>query len=211
MIVTYQGGECFKMQFGDMVIGVNPPAKESSIKSSRFGADIALVSLNHKDFNGVENLEFGDKKPFIISGPGEYEVKDVFIKGFKSHSSVGGEDRINTIYTLTLDNIRVCFLGAVDTKDLGAETMEALDDIDLLFVPIGGNGVLEASTAYKLAVSLEPKMIVPMHFGDVSDKALKAFVKEAGAEKSSPLDKLTIKRKDLDGKQAEVAVLAPTN
>lgn len=204
------------MQFGDTVIGINPPSKESKLTSVRFGADIVLVSLNHADFNGTEQMEFGEKKPFVITGPGEYEVGGVFIKGFKSHStyngagSAAGAERINTIYTFTLDNIRMCFLGALDTKDLGAETLEALDEIDLLFVPIAGAGVLDPATAYKLAVSLEPKAIVPMHFDDVSDKNLKTFLKEAGNEKAEPMDKLTLKRKDLDGKQAEVMVLLPT-
>ncbi len=211
MIVTYQGGQCFKMQFGDTTIGINPPSKESTLKPVRFGADIVLVSLQHDDFNGVQAMEFGEKKPFVISGPGEYEVKGVFIKGFKSHSTYGGKEKINTIYTLTLDNINMCFLGALDTKELSAETLESLDEIDLLFVPIAGNGVLDPATAYKLAVSLEPKAIIPMHFEDTSDKTLSTFLKEAGAEKIDAQDKLTLKRKDLDGKQGEVIVLSPTN
>jgi len=211
MIINYQGGQCFKMQFGDMIIGINPPSKSSDIKPSKFGSDIVLVSLNHKDFNGTEQMEFGDKKPFVISGPGEYEVKDVFIKGFKSHSSYGGGDRVNTIYALTLDNINICFLGAHDEKVLSGETLEGLNDIDLLFVPIGGNGTLDPAAAYKLAVSLEPKAIIPMGFDGESDKQLKTFLKEAGAEKKEAIDKLTIKRKDLDGKQGDVVVILPAN
>ncbi len=87
--------------------------------------------------------------------------------------------------------------------------MESLDEIDLLFVPIAGNGVLDPATAYKLAVSLEPRVIVPMQFDDMKDKNLTHFLKEAGEEKTEALDKLTLKRKDLEGKQAEVMVIAP--
>ncbi len=221
MVITYLGGECFKMQFGDMVIAFNPPAKDSALKSPRFGADIGLVSLNHPDFNGAEQLEFGEKKPFIVSGPGEYEVKGVFIKGFKSKSQYGGKDKLNTIYTLGFDSMNICFLGAV-SEDLDAETNEAIDDIDILFVPIGGEGVLSPAAAYKMAVKLEPKLIIPMHFGAIGDKgasetlthegkeALKTFLKEAG-ETTKPVDKLTIKKKDLEGKSGEVVVLEPAN
>lgn len=105
----------------------------------------------------------------------------------------------------------MCFLGALDTKDLGAETLESMDEVDMLFVPISGEGVLDSVNAYKLGVSLEAKAIIPMQFSDTSDKNLKNFLKEAGAEKAEAQDKLTVKRKDLDGKQGEVMVLAPVN
>ncbi len=105
----------------------------------------------------------------------------------------------------------MCFLGALGSEEIDSETKAALDDIDLLFVPIGGEGVLDAAKAYKLAVALEPKAI-PMHFGDVGDKnALKTFLKEGGEEKIQPIDKLTIKKKDLEGKAADIIVLSPTN
>src|SRR3984885_5824382 len=98
MIITYLGGEFIKVQFGDTVLAFNPISKDSKLKTSKFGADIVLSSLNHPDMNGVDQISFGDKKPFVISGPGEYEVKGVFIKGLPSESNYDGEKRINTIY-----------------------------------------------------------------------------------------------------------------
>jgi L-ascorbate metabolism protein UlaG (beta-lactamase superfamily) len=78
---------------------------------------------------------------------------------------------------------------------------------DLLFLPIGGQGVLDAAKAYKLAVSLAPKIIIPNHFGDIGDsQALKSFLKEAGVN-PDPLPKLTLKKKDLEGKEGDVIVL----
>jgi L-ascorbate metabolism protein UlaG (beta-lactamase superfamily) len=159
--------------------------------------------------NGVESAEFGDKKPFVVNGPGEYEAKQVFVRGLLSSSQYGGKDLINTIYIFTVDNMRLCFLGALNDAQLKDDVTEALDDIDILFVPIGGEGVLEASAAYKLAVSLEPKLIIPMHFGEVGKKdALKTFLKEGGSESNvEELDKLTIKKKDLEGKEGNIVVL----
>ncbi len=207
MIITYQGIEFFKVQFGDTVLAFNPISKDSKFKNSRFFADVALISANHPDFNGAENLSYSGKEPFIISGPGEYEVKGVFIKGFASKSNYGGKERINTVYSVTLEGMNLFFLGAIGEPDVkGAK--EAIDGIDVLFVPIGGGGALDATTAYKFAVSLEPKIIIPMHYGENFDKnALKIFLKEAGAEESGHLDKLTLKKKDLEGKEAEVMVL----
>ena len=207
MIITYQGGAFVKVQFGDITLAVNPISKDSKLKSSRFGADIALVSVNHVDFCGVDQVSFGEKKAFAVTGPGEYEIKDVFIKGFKSESKYGKEERLNTIYTVHLENMNLCFLGAHSNKDLPSEVAEAIDDIDILFVPVGDEGVLSPADANKLAVKLEPKLIIPLYFGNTA--ALKAFLKEAGEESSKPQDKLTLKKKDLEGKEADVVVLEP--
>ncbi len=216
MIITYQGLEFFKVQFGDTVLAFNPISKDSAFKSSRFFSDIALVSSNHPDFNGSENLSYNGKDPFIVSGPGEYEVKGVFIKGFQSNTIYGQKDetqgKINTIYTVLLEGITLCFLGALSDEKLSTEFLETIEDIDVLFLPIGGQGVLDPKKANKLAVSLNPKLIIPMHYGEVGDKeALKTFIKEAGEDKITPIDKLTLKKKDLEGKEGEVIILNQIN
>lgn len=209
MIITYQGVEFFKVQFGDTTLAFNPISKDSKFKPTRFFADIALVSLNHPDMNGSENLSYNGKEPFIISGPGEYEVKDIFIKGFASKSMYGGKEKINTIYSVTLEGMNICFLGALSDINLSHEVKEALGDVDILFTPVGDEGVLDAAKAEKLSVEIEPKIIIPMHFGAVGTKdALKKYLKEAGDDHVKPIDKLTLKRKDLDGKMGDVVVLS---
>ncbi len=203
MIITYYGGEFFKVQFGDITLAFNPISRDSSLKSSRFGADIVFISTNHKDFNGIDQVTHGEKKPFIINSPGEYEVKGVFIKGLPSKSGLG----MNTIYSISLENMNICFLGALNNPELDAESEEALDGIDILFVPIGGEEVLDPVKAYKLAISLEAKIIIPMHYGDMGMKdALKVFLKEAGENPISE-SKLTLKKKDLEGKEGSIAIL----
>ncbi len=212
MIITYHGADFFKVSFGDTTIAVNPISKDSKIKSTKFGSDITLISLESPEHAGVEQTSRGDKESFVIKGPGEYEVQGVFIKGFLSKSTYGakGDDseHINTIYTVSLEGMNLGFLGALSEKDLSAEAKEALDGIDVLFVPIGGEGVLDAAIAHKLAVQFEPKLIIPSHYGDVGDKnSLKTFLKESGEESTKPVDKLTIKKKDLEGKEGDVVVL----
>lgn len=210
MIITFHGAEFFKIQFGDTILATNPISKDSKIKGVRFGADVALISLNHKDMNGTDQLSFGERQPFVISGPGEYETKGVFIKGWKSSSEYDGKKSINTLYKILMENMNLCFLGALDNdKSIPSDMLESMEeDIDILFVPIGGEGVLSADLAYKLAVKLEPKLIIPMHYGEVGEKdALKKFLKEAGDD-VKPIDKLTLKKKDLEGKEGDIAVLS---
>lgn len=209
MVITHYGGEFFKIQFGEATLALNPVSKDSKLKSARFGADVALVTLNNPDFNGVDQIGFGEKMPFIVSGPGEYEIKGIFIKGFMFKSKYGGDEHINTIYSISLENMNLCFLGAISSPELTSEIKEALGDIDILFLPIGGEGVLTAAEANKLATALEPRMIIPMHFDGVGDKkAITTFLKESGSEDVKPADKLTIKKKDLEGKEGDVVVLS---
>ena len=201
MIITYHGLESFKISQGDVTLALNPISKDSKSKSTRFGADITLITTNLPDFNGRDQTSRGDKESFVIDGPGEYEIKDIFIKGFLSE---GLENKINTIYLILFEGMNLCFLGAFSNPQLSVETLEAIEDVDILFVPAGGAGTLDPASAYKLAVSLEPGVIIPMHYTETS---LEQFIKEGGETKVESLDKFVVKKKDIEGKEGEIVVL----
>lgn len=154
MVITYLGNDIFKVQFGETSLAFSP----TSLKVSQV-----------------------NKNPFIITGPGEYEVGGVFIKGFPGDT-----------YTVNLENMNICFLGS--------ENIEDLDEVDILFVSLSH---IEPAKAHKISVSIEPKIVIPMQY---SDAVLKTFLKEAGSH-ANPETKLTLKKKDLDGKKVEVLVL----
>ena len=205
MIITYFGKQFFKIQQGEMVLAFNPVSKSSkSGIVGKFGADIAFITTNHPDYNGIDQLSHGDRVPFAVTGPGDYEVKEIFIKGSISDSLIADKKYINTIYSLTVDSINIVFLGVLGGAELSKESREGIDGADILFVPVGGHGMLDAKGAAKLAASLEPKLIIPMDYDDAS---LKLFLKESGEEKAEVVDKLTLKRKHLEGKEGELIVL----
>lgn len=204
MILTFHEGACVRASAGDTTLVFGPVSKQSKhFKATNFGADIAFVSLNHADMNGTEEAGRGDKQPFVISGPGEYEVKEVTAAGFSAGSKYDGTPRINTVYSVHFDGMSILYLGALGDLDLPREVQE-MDAPDVLIVPVGGNGALSAAEAQKLAVKLEAKIIIPILH---DDKTLKQFLKEAG-EDVKPVDKLTIKPRDLAGKENEVVVLS---
>lgn len=207
MIITYLGKQFFKIGQGNLTVAFNPISKDSKFSSiaTRFGSDIALSTINHPDYNGFEMVSHGETVPFPIKGPGDYEIKDIFIKGIMTETELGGKKYINTIYSLTIENISLCFLGAVSDNKLNSSIRGQIDSPDILFVPIGNNDLLSPIEAYKLAVTLEPKIIIPM---DYDEKTLKAFLKEGGQEKVSPIEKLTIKSKELVGREGEIVVLS---
>ena len=205
MIITYFGKQFFRITQGELTVAFNPVSKASkSGISAHFGADIALVTTNHFDYNGIEQLSHGEREPFCVTGPGDYEIKEIFIKGLASNFIVDGKKYINTIYSLSIDGISLVFLGALSDVEFTKEVGEAIDSVDILFVPVGNKGLLDAKSSAKLVSSLEPKIVIPMDYDTVS---LKAFLKEMGEEEAEIVEKLTLKRKDLDNKEGEVMVL----
>ncbi|MDO8659632.1 MAG: MBL fold metallo-hydrolase, partial [Candidatus Parcubacteria bacterium] len=122
MIITYFGKQFFKITQGDLVLSFNPVSKGSKTGiNAHFGADIALVTTNHPDYNGLDQLSHGDRSPFAIIGPGDYEIKKIFIKGVLSNANIGGKKYINTIYTFLVDNINIVFLGALYDTEFSKE------------------------------------------------------------------------------------------
>lgn len=209
MIITYLGKQFFKVSQGDMTLAFNPISKDSKYSSSvsKFGSNIALSTTNHLDYNGFDMVSHGDNIPFEIKGPGDYEINNIFIKGIMTETKIDNKKYINTVYSLSIDNISICFLGSLTSENgkLDSKVREQIDSPDILFVPIGNLDNLSITNAYKLAVSFEPKIIIPM---DYTDKDLKAFLKESGDENVQVVDKLTLKQKDLIGKEGEVVVLS---
>ena len=191
-----------KLQLGDTIIAFNPISKEYDPKSPKFGADVALVSLNDSAFNGAEQVAFGSKEPFLIDGPGEYEIGGIMVKGLPTK---GPGEMINTVYTMIFDGIRVCHLGALASVDLSPKVIEEIGAVDLLFAPVGGGPVLDSKAAAKICTSLEPAMIVPTCYS--SSAELKKFLQEWGEDNEKSVDKLALKKKDLDGKEGEVVVI----
>lgn len=213
MVITHHGGQCFKVTFGDLTLVFDPIAKGASLPAVRFGADIALVSRKHPDMNGTDEVSFGGKEPFVIDGPGEYEHSGVTIQGFLTKSQYGLPkgtlDAINTVYAVTLEGMTLVHLGALSDPMLSHDAREAIDEIDVLFVPVGGDGVLSVAEAAKIAVTLEPKIVIPMHYEGMGEpKALESFLKESGKE-NEKVEKLTLKKKDTTDKDGAIIVITP--
>ena len=205
MIITHHGGQCFKVSFGETTLAFDPISKKSALSGVKFGSDVAFISLNHPNFNGVDQVAHGTREPFIVKGPGEYEVGDVTARGYGVETVYDKKTYINTIYQVVLEGINMVFLGALSNPEIDPKILSELGNIDILFVPIGGGDVLDVPAASKLAVKLEAKLIIPMHYDAT---ALKTFLKEESSEDVKPIDKLTIKKKDIETHEGDVIVLS---
>ncbi len=204
MVISYHGGQCFKVSFGDTTLAFNPISKKSKLESTKFGSDVAFVSLWHDDFNGVEQVTHGSKEPIVVDGPGEYEIGNVTARGFGVKTTYDKKEAYNTIYQVQMEEMNLLFLGALGDIEIDPKILGELSDIDILFVPIGGGDVLSVPQASKLATKLEAKLIIPMQYDDAT---LKLFLKEEGEEGLKSVDKLTIKRKEVSAMEGDIVVI----
>src|SRR5690606_24682645 len=102
------------------------------------------------NYNGVDNAERSGREPFKIYGPGSYEIEGNSFVGFPSKARIEGKEYINTIYFFELEGISFCFLGDLETHDIDQKTKEYIESVDVIFVPIGGEGTLDAIAATKV-------------------------------------------------------------
>jgi len=202
MIITYLGRQFVKIQQGDTVLALNPISKDSKYdgKVARFGSDLALITVNHPDFNGVETVTYGEQDPFVISGPGEYEVKGISIEGVGLKTEIDGKSFMASAYSINIEGLVVGVLPNIP-EDFKASDI-SMGTPNILIIPITSES--DVSKVYKTAVSLEPNIIIPV---DYDEKTLKAFLKEAG-QSVDVVEKLTIKKKDVESKEASVVVLS---
>lgn len=209
MNITYYGHSCFKIISNGLVIITDPFDKSVGLVPPRLGADIITVSHDHYDHNNTQAIS---GSPFIINGPGEYEIKGISIKGILSfHDNCQGQERgLNTIYLIETEGIKLCHLGDFGQDKLIDTQFEAINNPDILFIPVGGKYTIDAASASSLISQVEPKIVLPMHYkisGLKIDLApLDKFLKEMGIAQKEPIDKLTIKKKDLP-QETEVMVM----
>ncbi|MEA1929686.1 MAG: MBL fold metallo-hydrolase [Patescibacteria group bacterium] len=205
MVINHYGLGMIKIQQGELAVAFNPidevPKGRNDIKVVNFGADIALVSLNQPGYNGAARVARGDRALFLVNSPGEYEVGGTFIRGLPT---AGPEGQNNTIYLLTIDQIRLVHLGALVDPKLPDDVTEKLGSVDVLFVPVGNGSLLNPKQAAQVVATLAPELVVPV---DYDAKTLPIFLKEMGAEKEQPNESLTLKRKDLIGGSTRVNII----
>ena len=216
--IYWAGQSCFQISISNSKdhsadIVIDPFEEEKAgLKLPNLSADIALISHNHKDHNNVKDLK---GTPFVINGPGEYEVKEVFIQGIPSfHDDKDGKERgQNTIYIIEAEEMKFCHLGDLGQKLLTDEQLEKIDKIDVLMIPVGGTYTIDSSAAQKIISQIEPKIVIPMHYAlpklKVELDDVSKFLKTMGKPSITPIDKFVIKSSTIAKDGMEIVVLQP--
>jgi len=214
MQIIWYGQSCFQITTSKgknhlINIVIDPFDESIGLKVPKLTADIVLITHSHHDHNNIKAVS---GNPFIVNGPGEYEVKGVFIQGIDSHhdSSFGKERGLNTIYIIKTEEMQICHLGDFGQKELTSEQVEQIGNIDILILPIGGVYTISAKEAKGIISQIEPKIIIPMHYQIPKLKIklddLDKFLKVVGIKTIEPQNKLSIKKGDLS-QEAKIIVL----
>ena len=217
MNISWRGQSCFQITSSQnknhqVSIVIDPFDKEIGLRVPKLQADLVLVTHNHPDHNNIKAVS-GD--PFVIDGPGEYDIKEVTINGITGfHDNSQGKERGQiTIYTIKTEGIKICHLSDLGQKELSSEQLDKIGDIDILMIPVGGTYTINAEEAIKIMSQIEPKITIPMHYKipklsiklDPVDNFLKAF----NIKKIDALPKLSIKKKDISSEEAKIVLLEP--
>lgn len=216
--ITWAGQSCFQISVSNAKdhsadIVIDPFDEKIGLKMPNFNADILLISHDHPGHNDVKAVK---GSPFLIEGPGEYEVKGIFVQGIPSfHDDNEGKERgTNTIYIIEVEGMRFCHLGDLGQKQLTDEQLEKIGTVDVLMIPIGGTYTISSAEAPKVVGQIDPKIVIPMHFGlpklkdDLED--VSKFLKAMGRNAIEPVDKLTVKMATLPKEgQTDIIILKP--
>lgn len=207
MVISFYGEHSFKIQSGEFTILTDPVDVSSGLTPPRFKYDILLKTLV-----AFPPQEVTSDQGVSIYGPGEYNVDDATVLGYLSENEVS-DNMLKTVYLVTLEDIKLCFLGHL--ADIPSPSvMEHLEDIDILFIPGGGTPYIDQKKVAKLIKQIQPKIVIPTAFKipglKRTSEDLKTFLEELDQKSAESQEKLTIKKKDLSViKPTQVVVLKP--
>jgi len=190
MEITWYGHSCFRLVERGMASVITDPYDHTQVGYSqlKFKADIVTVSHNLAGHNFVSAVK-GD--PYLITGPGEYEIGGVFITAIQTNgkSKKDINDLRNLLCMLDFNGLTVAHLGAMNQVPSQAE-VEALGPVHIALVPVGGGSSLSAAKAAEVISLLEPNIVIPMHYStpetSVKLDPVKKFLKEMGLPELQP-------------------------
>jgi L-ascorbate metabolism protein UlaG (beta-lactamase superfamily) len=207
MTISWFGLSSFKITGKDITIITDPFGSNTGLTAVRGGADVIVCSNPALDW--CNNFSSITGAPFIVNGPGEYDIKDAFIVGHRAENKELGD---STIYSIEVEGIRIAFLGPIKQAALTDEQKEIFEGADIVLVPVGGKQILDFETGAKIATQLEPFIIIPHSYKTTGlsltlDKVDK-FLQEMGG-KHTEEEKISLKKKDLTGEQTSLILLTP--
>jgi L-ascorbate metabolism protein UlaG (beta-lactamase superfamily) len=207
MELTWYGLSCFRMsERGQAAVVTDPYESNVGLPPLKLRADVVTVSHNAPGHNHIQAVA-GCRH--ALTGPGEYEIGGVFITGI----ATGQEARTtrNVLYLFNFSGLTVAHLG--DMNKVPSQTqIEALEQVNILLVPVGGGNSLNAAQAAELVSMLEPNIVVPMHYKidglNLPLDSVERFLKEMGVTESGAETSLKVTASSLP-EETQVALLTP--
>jgi len=176
--------------------------EENHLQPFRGRTDIII-----KTMAPLSNSQRQSAEAFEISYPGEYEIKNVSIRGWAiTASSIKYQvSSLRSVYLLEIDDLKIVLLGHLVDENKIKNVQEYLEDADIVFAPAGGEPLIKAEAMAKLIRQLKPSLVIPTLFNNLED--LKPFLKELGKNNAEPQEKLTISKKGLSKEKMLIGCL----
>lgn len=192
MEFQFRGANCVRISTKEATMYTDPNVPGVSVKTDK--ATAVMATLAGLEGNVKEN------GTFLITTPGEFELSGVSIKGIAARSHMDEEGKESaTMYKIMTSEIDVLVTGHIFPK-LTDDDLEAIGTVDVLILPVGGNGyTMDATGAVSVVRAIEPKFVIPTHYADkgvkyeVPQSELKLFLDELGVQDPAKEDKLKIK------------------
>jgi L-ascorbate metabolism protein UlaG (beta-lactamase superfamily) len=197
--IRWFGHNCFRIRAREATVIIDPVGKKTGYQMSKQTADVVLLSHEHDGHANLNGVKAGYQ---TVSGPGEYEMHDVFITGIRTYHDAekGTVHGYNTAYRIEVEGMSICHLGDLGHA-LNEEHLEALNGSDVLMIPVGGGTVISTEVAAEMIGQLEPKVVLPMQYAtEIGDKklgGLEPFCKALGVAVPTPEEKLTLRSSEL--------------
>lgn len=208
--IKWLGHACFRIRSREAVILMDPVGPETGYRISRQRADIVTVSHDHPGHCALDLVEPGFR---AITGPGEYEIREVLVHGVSTYHDDEGGKRLgkSTAYFVEIDDLVIGHLGDLG-QVLSEDQVSAMASVDVLLIPIGGGPTIDAARAVEVIGQIEPGVVIPMQYrtekGDHDRDPLERFLKEMGVTEYEAASQYSVKRADL-GESVQVVVLQP--
>jgi L-ascorbate metabolism protein UlaG (beta-lactamase superfamily) len=199
MEIIWLGYSCFHLKGKNTSVITDPFPPDLGYSMGNTSARIVTVSHSHPGHSFVDAVS-GDKR--VVNRPGEYEIGGVLIIGISTfHDEENGAAQgKNTVFAIEVDDVTICHLGDLG-QALTSKQIEDLGNVDVLLVPVGGGTTINATQAAAAVRSLEPMIVIPMHYKTLTlAKELDSvdkFLKEMGLNEVVPQPKLTITKSAL--------------
>jgi hypothetical protein len=201
MHISWLGGTTIKIQVKpadkDIVIVIDPIKPDHGSFPRSLNPDVGLYT------HGKTNSITLSGETFTLDTAGECETKGVLISGVDGHAS--GE----VMYRLDAEGMSIGHLGLTDKPLTNAE-LELLGGVDILLIPIEGDGAYDAEGAVKTINIIEPRVVIPIAFRSENNPKIgtvDAFLKEMGTGPISPEKKIILKKKDLPQEETHTIIL----
>ena len=210
MDLNWLGHSSFRLHSSGLVVVTDPFPESLGLRIDGRPATVVTVSNTHPNHSAAETVPGA---PRVFNAPGEYEFNGVVVRGVMTPLPEGvPHEQRNVAYTIALDDgISVCHLGDLK-QPLTTRQANELKPVDVVLIPVGGRCTLSLDHALQTIQDLDPKVVVPMHFGHGQQglelEGAEPFLRRMGIDEAQPQPRLVVSQGNL-GTDLRVSVMSP--